>query len=127
MARQYVDIERLLVGWLHAHLAVRCSTDLPADLAGALPILQVGRIGGPDTARGVDAPMIDIECYAADRSSAYTLAEQARNSLRYVLPGTNVNGTYVARVDTVSGPAQRPYDNTNVTRYVATYTLHLQF
>jgi hypothetical protein len=127
MARQYVDVERLLVGWLHAHLGVRCSTDLPADLAAALPILQVGRIGGPDTVRGVDAPMIDIECYAADRPTALFWAEGVRNAFRYVLPGTNVNGTYVARVDTVSGPAQRPYDNTNVTRYVATYSLHLQF
>jgi hypothetical protein len=125
MARQYVDVERLLVGWLHTTLAVRCVTDLPATLP--LPIVQVGRIGGTDTDRGVDAAMVDIECYAADRPTTQALAENVRNALRYVLPGTTVGGTYVSRVDTVSGPARRPYDNTNVTRYVGTYSLHLQF
>jgi hypothetical protein len=125
MARQYVDVERLLVTWLNGHLGVRCVTDLPATLP--LPIIQVGRIGGTDTDRGVDIAMVDIECYAADRPSAQDLAERVRNALRYLVPGTNVSGTYVARVDTVSGPARRPYDNTNVTRYVATYSLHIQF
>jgi hypothetical protein len=125
MARQYVDVERLLVSWLNVHLTIRCVTDLPATLP--LPIIQVGRIGGTDTNRGIDVPMVDIECYAADRPSARSVAESVRDVLRFSLPGTSVNGAYVARVDTVSGPARRPYDNTNVVRYVATYSIHLQF
>lgn len=123
---RYVDVERLLVGWLHTEVAVRCVTDLPADLAGALPVIRVGRIGGADVEPTIDRPTVDIECFATGRQDSGALSEQVRSALRFALPGTSINGSYIARVDTVSGPAQRPYDNTNVVRYAATYSLRIQ-
>jgi hypothetical protein len=122
----YVDVERLLVSWLSQIITARLCTDLPSNLATVLPVVQVARVGGADDVTPIDRPLVDIDCYAAGRVAAYDLAQQVRDALRFELPGLTWSGAYVARVDTLSGPMWRPYDNTTLRRFGASYQLTTQ-
>jgi hypothetical protein len=124
----YVDVERILVAWLTTHLGVRCVTDVPANLFEVLPVVQLARVSGRDIYPTLDQPRIDVDCYAANRGAANTLAEQVRTALRFTIRGQVLDGAVVGVVQTILGPAWRPYDNTNVKRVGATYavTVHSQ-
>lgn len=122
----YADIEALLVPWLANQLGVRVCTDLPANLEAVAPVVQVTRIGGADDTFTLDRAGVDIDCFATARQDAVNLAAQCRDALRFALPGTTVAGTYVARVETLSGPAWRPYDNTAVRRFGGSFQLITQ-
>lgn len=125
----FVDAETFLIAALAEQFPdARVLAVLPADLEGVLPVVQVERIGGSDD-YGIDNPLIDVECFASDRVAAKALADQVRSFLRYGLMGRSSMGAVVLNVLTSSGPAWRPYGNTNVSRVGATYavTLHNQF
>lgn len=123
-----MDVEALLIGWLRSTLDVRALTDLPADLADTLPVVQVTRIGGPDDDNNpnFDAPTVAVDCYAADRAGAITLAAAVKAALRGSLPGQTIGTSTVTKVQTVTGPSWRPYDNTELRRFGATYALHIK-
>lgn len=123
----YADVEALLVGWLGAQLTVRTCTELPADLTGALPVVQVDRIGGADRDVSLDIATVDVDCYALGRLAAAQLAARARTALLHALPGTTAAGGVVVRVQTLSAPASRPYDTTSaVHRCGGSYQLTVQ-
>lgn len=122
----FADVEKLLIAWLPAVFpdAYPCA-ETPADpeFTQSLPIIEVTRIGGDDTVHGVDRATVDVECYGVDRNAASVLAANVRTALRKQLPGfTGAEGT-VARVETISAPAWRPYDNTDVRRFGGTYRI----
>jgi hypothetical protein len=124
----YVDIEPALVGWIPTVLTARAVTELPADLAGAITahsgVVRVVRVGGPAPVPSLDIATVEIECFAATRAAARTLAYQLRDALRYQLPGhVFIAGGSVSRVQTVSGPAWRPYDDISVRRVGALYQI----
>lgn len=125
----YPDVEKLLVATLPARIGgVRVLTETPANLAGAVPVIQVTRFGGGDTAPGIDRPNVDFDVFAATRAQAFSIAEKLRYALLYVIPGQRLDaaGTAtIARVDTISGPSIRPYDNTALRRVGASYQLTL--
>lgn len=125
MTLPYVDTERILVAWLSAQLACRVVTDLPADLEKRVPLLQIQRFGGADVAPGLDVVSLDVDSYGPDRGSAIALAEDARAALRFELPGTQIDGAVFTRVTTIEGPAFRPYDNTALRRFGATYQIYV--
>lgn len=119
----YADVERLLVGFLPGQLGgVRVLTELPANLADVLPVVSVLRLGGTDASVALDIAVIDVDVYAGSRGAASSLAEQVRRALRFALPRT----AGVRRVQTISAPAWRPYDNTALRRFGATYELTVQ-
>jgi hypothetical protein len=120
-----VDVERLLVSWLGSALNCRVLTDLPANLVNQIPLLQIARYGGGDAAPGLDEVLLDVDAYGPDRASAVALAEQARYQLRFVLAGTQIDGAVFTRVDTVEAPNFRPYDNTSLRRFGASYRLYV--
>ena len=123
----YVDVERLLVGHLKTVLTpTRVGTDTPANLATALPFVQVTRFGGSDDVPSIDRATVDIDCYAATRSAASALAEQIRSTLRFATVGLILDGALVVAVSTIVGPAWRPYENTGVRRHGASYELIIQ-
>ncbi len=124
-ALPYVDIERVLVGWLGSRLNCRVVTDLPANLAQQVPLLQIGRYGGADIAPGLDVVDLDVDAYGPDRGSAVSLAEKARHALRFTLPNQQINGAVFARVNTIDAPSFRPYDNTDLRRFGASYRLYV--
>jgi hypothetical protein len=68
--------ERLLHDWLVADLGVRVCSELPADLAEVMPLIQAVRIGGPhdDNDPYVQIPTVSIDVFAADRAGATDLA-----------------------------------------------------
>ena len=119
----YVDVERLLVTWLGSRLNCRVVTDLPANLEKQVPLLQIGRYGGSDIRPGLDVAFLDVDAYGPDRGSAVALAEKARHALRFTLPNTQVDGAVFTRVDTIDAPSFRPYDNTDLRRFGASYRL----
>jgi len=118
------DIEIELVAWLTAALDVRHCTDLPADLADALPVNQVQRVGGGDDSFRLDRALVSLDSYAATREAASTLARQSRHQLITVLPGVKTTSAVFGRVATVSAPAWRPYENPNLRRMGATYEIY---
>lgn len=119
----YPDVEKLVIGWLSAHLSLRVLTDLPSNLEKITPVVQVARYGGRDTAPGIDVASMDVDSYGATRGAAYVLAERVRQALLYELAGIQVGNVAVVRVDTSSGPSWRPYDNLAVRRVGASYSI----
>ncbi len=122
-AQPYADVERILVPWLGSQCSCRVVTDLPANLERQVPLLQIQRVGGADARPGLDFVGLDVDAYGPNRGSAVSLAENARHALRFVLPGTQIDGAVFTRVDTTEAPAFRPYDNTDLRRFGATYRL----
>ena len=122
-------VEALLIGWLKTQLpSVRFLTDTPADLATAVPVVQVVRVGGPssDDDPTFQSPTVSVDCFAADRVAATLLAQQVDDALRKALPGASTGGATVSKVATISGAAWRPWDDLKVRRMGATYVLHLK-
>lgn len=118
------DLEIELVAWLNEALdGVRHCTELPADLAGALPINQIQRVGGDDDTFRLDRALISLDSYAATREAASLLARQTRHQLVTALPGVKTSAAVFARVSTLSAPAWRPYENPNLRRMGATYEI----
>jgi len=92
-------------------------------MARALPLVQVTRYGGADDVPTIDRALVDVDTYAATRIDAQRLAERVREALRFALPGSTVDGVLVCAVDTIGGPAWRPFDVTGVRRFGASYQL----
>lgn len=123
----YVDVEALLVGWAPTVVSARCLTELPADLEAVLPVVQFSRYGGADNRPGLDTALIDVDAYGRDRAQAWALSEATRAGLRFNLVGRQLAGAVVTRVDTLAGPSARPYDDSTLRRFGASYrlTLHI--
>lgn len=115
----YGDIEKILTGWLASHLTVRTCTELPATLPAE--IVQVVRFGGGRPSIPFDDAHVDVDCYAADRSSAHDLAERVAQALMHDLPGFTSGQVTALSAECLSGPSWAPYDNTSVRRYTAAY------
>lgn len=95
-------------------------TVTPPNLGASLPFVRIVRIGGAGT-RFIDTARIDVDAFAATRSSAYSLAESCRQRL------INVPHVVAAgRIDSVitdSGPHEIPWGDPAVRRFTASYTL----
>lgn len=121
----YLDVEAMLVTYINTRRGVRTVTELPADLS-SLPVVQVRRIAGGDRDVVIDTPIVDVDVFHVDRSTAHILAEQIRTDFRTNLTGYKSGTGVVALVETINGPYWVPYDNTNLRRYTASYrvTVH---
>jgi hypothetical protein len=121
-----VDIEAALVPWLNTRSSTRCVTELPANLAAVLPLIQVGRIGGADGVVTIDEATVDVTCFGATRTTARALAYRVQSILRTNLPGAAVTGGIVLRVNTLSGPTYLPFADETLRRFGATYQIVTQ-
>lgn len=122
-----VDIELELMQWLRpkAGPGTVVRDELDNQLLAELPTIQVERIpGGDDDGLRLDRALVDINVYAATRGDALALAAQVRGWLLVELPGTITSTAVFARVDTVTAPAIRPYENTELRRAGATYQIY---
>ena len=86
----YASVNLALIAYLKGATGTRCVTDLPANLADVLPVIQVERFGGGDDTLTLDNANVDVDVYAADRATAEALADQVRLLMRADLPGTVV-------------------------------------
>lgn len=110
------DEEKVVRDWLQGQFpAAFCCTETPADMATYLPVIRVLSLGGPNMQLTMGKPAVSISCYADGREAASTLAKQVDQAMRFDLPGYQPGmGTTINRVHTISGPAWRPYDNTDL-------------
>jgi hypothetical protein len=93
-------------------------------------VVQVTRFGGGDDSLTLDRANVDIDCYVGpdsdgnpDRAAARLLAERVRKAMRVDLAHRTIAGVIVGRVDTVTGPSERPYDDTSLRRFGASYAV----
>lgn len=124
----YPAPERILADFLTADLGVRVCSEVPADLADVVPLVQAVRVGGPAHDRDPFflMPTINVDCFDADRASAMDLAHAVDLSLRRRLSGATVLGARIGRVATITGPSWRPWDDTDVRRFGATYQIWIK-
>lgn len=119
-------VESVLVTWLKAAFpTARLCTELPANLADVLPVIQVVGIGGTGDRFAFDQPRADVDVYAATRSAARDLAQQVHESLLGDLPGQSVDGTFVLSVREFMSPTWTPYDNTTLRRFTLSVGLRI--
>jgi hypothetical protein len=118
------DIEYAVVQWLKAQLppGVRLVNELPSDLAGSVPLVQVQVVPGGGGDRITDTVMIDVDSFAATRTLMWDLAEDVRTAM-LAANGRAAAGIRFDTVDTESRPGYSSYANTAVRRAVATYRL----
>lgn len=117
------DIEQVLTGWLGSQFPdARLCTEAPADMAGAVPVVRVVRVGG-GRLYVLDRPTVVVDTFHADRPSAKAYAARVEHALYWLLPGAGLGVTGVA---TISGPSYAPWDNTNVRRITATYQIYFK-
>lgn len=120
-------VDPLLIGWATAQLGVRCVLDTPADLVGAVPLVQINTTGGPtsDDWRGLLAATVSVDSFDADFAGASSLAWTVDKAFRLNLPGADYEGAVFGKVRTLSMPSRRPWNDISVRRYGATYQVWL--
>lgn len=119
-----VDVEAELIAWLATKLSVRVLTDLPANLADVLPVIQVQRIGGDDDALRLDRALVDVDVYAATRPAASGLMAQARSALLSELRGIATEAAVFTMARTIAAPTWRSYENPALRRFGASFEIH---
>jgi hypothetical protein len=97
----------------------RIGTATPSTLQTSMPFIRVQRFGGADDGF-TDAPLVAIDAFAADRDTAWALAEAIRQRLltgpHTVAGGTIDNGT------TATAPNEVPWsDDQTIWRFTASY------
>lgn len=118
------DIEAVLAPWAEATFPnVFGCAETPPDLENRLPVVRVGRVGGADE-RFSQHPRVTVDVFTATADEARTLANSVRDALVF-LSGP-VNGAVVRGVRCDSGPMRTPWENPDIYRRSATYTVSLR-
>lgn len=122
----YVDVEALIVAWLKMVVGfVNVTTEYPTNAVFTMPLVVVERLGGSDQTITLDVCHLDVDVYAADRTSAKTQAETIRRAIRVLLPGYMWQGTTITRTATISAPSHAPFDSrAAVRRVTAAYQIY---
>ena len=122
-------VEALLIPAAASALSTRFVTDLPSTLSSDVPLCRLWHIGGgsDDNDWRFRNPTITVDSFAKDRAGAAALAERVEVWFRSVLPGQILaDGSVVTKVQTLTAASWRPWDDTTVRRFSATYVLHLK-
>lgn len=95
-------------------------TDTPPDLQSQLPFIRIKRATGGDS-MFFDSPHVTIDAFDATYDEAQSLAESIRQRL---IRGPHVQAPGVLDgVTTDSGPAEIPWGDTGIRRFVASYAV----
>lgn len=130
----FPDVELLLINWLPVPLAAalaqaginaepQVTMDLPLNITA--PVARVTRISGKNISRFVDRPIVDMDVFSPVFDITAMVARIIQNLLLFSLSGTTTPDGTVQLVTTSNGPRWLPDVNQNLTRYSATYELHL--
>lgn len=118
------DVESVLAPWAEATFpGVFGCAETPPDLEKRLPVVRVGRVGGPDD-RFSQHPRVTVDVFAATADEARTLSNEVRDALVFL--NGPVNGAVIRGVRCDSGPTRTPWENPDVHRRSATYTVSLR-
>jgi hypothetical protein len=115
------SITKALVSGIRADLQLQVGTKVPDNVETLLKFVRVARGPGTDDLI-TDAPLIDVECFSNEYSTAESLAETVRQWF-HRLAGRSINGVLVDKVRTASGPEELDYRNPGTNRFVASYRL----
>lgn len=122
----YADPEIFLAKRLGERLSVKTWADprLPERWDYTAPLVHVQRAGSDEAAPTLDAPLMDIDVYAALVDNAREVAELVRAEVRLHLPQfTDQSGATITATRTVTAPMWLP--DPNVFRRTATYQLFI--
>lgn len=100
-------------------------TETPPDIQNLPSTIRVTRAGGPKKFT-LDSARVVIDTFAPTRQAARALAYQVDHAVTFELRGQTVAGVVVSLVETTSGPTWVPDPNTNLRRFVATYSSKLR-
>ncbi|GAA5057204.1 hypothetical protein [Streptomyces similanensis] len=123
----FPDVERLVVDYLktRAELAAATVDNVPpSGFNGTQPVVLVSRSGGAwiDDQR-LDQPLVDLEVYGPDKTSAHALALKARSAI-LTLRGAVYGTARVTDVVEADGPRWLPdWNRAAANRYYATVRL----
>ncbi|MFE9398188.1 hypothetical protein [Streptomyces flavidovirens] len=126
----FPDAERLVVDHLknRAELAgVVVDNRPPAGFDGTQRAVLVSRVGGAwvDDLH-LDQPLVDLEVYGPDKTTAHTVALTARAALLEAT-GTVYGGAAVTEVAEADGPRWLPdYNRPNANRYLSTVRISIR-
>lgn len=120
-----VDCTQVTVEILAAAGIARVCTELPNNLAGALPVLQVFRTGGPDDSYALDIATMTVHAYAGSQQAANVLLGAARTVIREAV-GVVVSGAVLTRARKLGGPSWASYENTAVRHAVSIFQLRFK-
>lgn len=120
----YPDIEQLLVAFYKAETGRRAVTDLPADVEGIVPVIQVGRVPSGAGYR-LDRPLVDVSVWTlkTQRSACSALAQQLVDLTTRDLIGRPLPQGVVTAASIDVAPHHVSDPNPNLCRYLATYRL----
>jgi hypothetical protein len=126
----FPDVERLVVDFLKNRTELAGTTvdnRPPAGFDGTQQVVLVSRAGGAwiDDLH-LDRPLIDLEVYGPDKTTALGVAHTARACV-LELTGTRYGTALVTDVDEADGPRWLPdYNRPAGNRYLATLRLSIR-
>lgn len=122
-----VPPEKALINWLAARFAdARVVTVTPDKLADALPCIRVTRFGGGrESFPAFDRPNLDVDTFHSTRDLARSFAQEVGDAILFELPGQMIDGATFLRTREFSGPSIAPWENTNLRRFVASYSIRI--
>lgn len=99
----------------------RVVTETPANLDEVLPAVQVETTNTTEAVLTLEVAQIMVSTFDADRVTARGNAMQVHTAMTMLLPGTSVDGAFIAEVKVLQRPKHAPYGNTSVRRFMALY------
>ena len=120
------DVVLAAVGYLKAglgSLADRVATAVPATMPANM--VKVSLTGGSREGVASDAAQLTVECWSENEPTASKLARTA-HAYMHAAAGTQANGLWVRRVETVGGVQSFPDPDTNKPRYQFTVRWHVR-
>ncbi|CAL9302763.1 MULTISPECIES: hypothetical protein [unclassified Streptomyces] len=126
----FPDVERLVVDHLRNRpelTGVVVDNRPPAGFDGTQQAVLVSRVGGAwvDDLH-LDQPLVDLEVYGPDKTTAHTVALTARAAL-LAATGTVYGGASVTEVAEADGPRWLPdYNRPAANRYLSTVRLSIR-
>ncbi|QIQ04686.1 hypothetical protein HA039_22505 [Streptomyces liangshanensis] len=126
----FPDVERLVVDFLEDRpemVGVTVDNRPPAGFDGTQKAVLVSRVGGVwvDDLH-LDKPLLDLEVYGPDKTTAHAVALAARACVLELI-GTRYGTAVVTDVDEADGPRWLPdYNRPAGNRYLATLRLSIR-
>ncbi|MEU2184077.1 hypothetical protein [Streptomyces thermolilacinus] len=126
----FPDVERLVVDHLRNRpelTGVVVDNRPPAGFDGTQQAVLVSRVGGAwvDDLH-LDRPLVDLEVYGPDKTTAHTVALTARAALLDAT-GTVYGGAFVTEVAEADGPRWLPdHNRPSANRYLSTVQLSIR-
>lgn len=120
-----VPVDELFVSWLTANLpGVAFASERPGNLEQRLPFVVVRRGGGGDIDQGLDGPIMDLDFYAADRTTVAYVAQAVDRLFRQQTPAAWM-GVQFTMLRCNQGATKVGDVNPAVRHMVATYSFSL--